>query len=447
MKKPAYGLNDAPRRWWNVVDKGLAELGGIPTRADRCCYVFHSSHHNPSKETVSRERSGTVPNTIELLDQAMEHLLDPVNGSISKNKTVIGAICLHVDDLFMTGNQEFVDTVVKKIGQKFKVGSEDKDDILFVGQRIRWIKGAEGTYVRVDQDRCIDELEEMLIEKHLKDDTPCTATQHTAYRSVLGMINWLQSRTQYQAAYRFSRCAACAAKPTIGDAKVLNKLVRSIKAEPSELRFWPLKGKLRILGYPDASYRNNEDKSSQRGQVIFLAEDRTSSANTRGSLVDYESQKIKRTTLSTTVAELYSLMKCYGTCQMLRGLWADISGVSVSVHLRTDANNLITTAQSTHLPEQKETIHMIQMLRKEALSGQLYDLAHVRTHACLSDCLTKASARPDALLGSVSTGNLEEADQHPSVRTLVKHRAFLQQYCFTYLSSAHLGCTFLGSTL
>ena len=119
--------------------------------------------------------------------------------------------------------------------------------------------------------------------------------------------------------YRFSRCASKAAKPTIGDARELSKLVRVLKATEIELRFWPLKGPLRILGYPDASYRNNDDKSSQRAHVIFLAEQRNpnlkskdlsalaesskkkqfkeseiSETSSRGSLVDYESHKITR---------------------------------------------------------------------------------------------------------------------------------------------------------
>ena len=34
MKKPAYGLNDAPRRWWNVVDSALKKFGLVPTCAD-----------------------------------------------------------------------------------------------------------------------------------------------------------------------------------------------------------------------------------------------------------------------------------------------------------------------------------------------------------------------------------------------------------------------------
>ena len=68
----------------------------------------------------------------------------------------------------------------------------------------------------------------------------------------------------------------------------------------------------------------------------------------------------------------------------------DISAACVAIHMRTDANNIVTTASTTRLPEQKETIHMIQMLRKEACSRQTEDLAHVVSVDCLSDCLTQA---------------------------------------------------------
>ena len=68
---------------------------------------------------------------------------------------------------------------------------------------------------------------------------------------------------------------------------------------------------------------------------IFIADQRVKNRrDTRGSLVFFESTKIKRTTLSTTVAELYALMKCFGTCQMLRGLWKDISGLDAEIHMR-----------------------------------------------------------------------------------------------------------------
>ena len=140
-------------------------------------------------------------------------------------------------------------------------------------------------------------------------------------------------------------------------------------------------------------------------------------------------------------------MKCYGTCLFLKGLWADLSGESVDIHMRTDAHNLITTASTTHLPEQKETIHMIQMLRKEANSGRIADLAHVSTHDCLSDCLTKHSAKPDNLVKAVETGILPNVDSHPPFRTMTEHKAYLIQWLNTYVFCQEPIDTFFGESL
>ena len=99
--------------------------------------------------------------------------------------------------------------------------------------------------------------------------------------------------------------------------------------------------------------------------TVFLAEPRERSSRdgmAYGSLIDHESQKIKKTVLSTTVAEQNSFMTCFGSCQFLRGLWVDISGEVANLHKRTDAKNLVTTARTIRLLEQKETIHMISML-------------------------------------------------------------------------------------
>ena len=141
-----------------------------------------------------------------------------------------------------------------------------------------------------------------------------------------------------------------AASPRIGDVKAVNMLARQIKSQPVELQFWPLTGPLRIIGFPDAYYRNNEDGSSQRGMAVFLAESRERSSKdgmSKRSLIDYDSQKIQKTVLSSTVAALYSFMKCFGSCQFLRGLWMDISGEVANIHMRTDAKNRHQQRQTT----------------------------------------------------------------------------------------------------
>ena len=58
--------------------------------------------------------------------------------------------------------------------------------------------------------------------------------------------------------------------------------------------------------------------------------------------------------------------------------------------MRTDAKKLVTSARTIDLLEQKETIHMISIWRKEACLGSIHDLAHIPTLNCLADCLTKS---------------------------------------------------------
>ena len=106
----------------------------------------------------------------------------------------------------------------------------------------------------------------------------------------------------------------------------------------------------------------------------------------------------------------------------LRGLWADCSGDALPIHIRTDASNLVTTAHTTHLPEQKETHHLIQMMRHESNTGQIHDLSHVTSEYCLADLLTKHSAKPDQLINSVETGTFVAVDMRPPFRALVIHK-------------------------
>ena len=41
-KKPAYGMKNATRRWWNILDQALCSFGIVSTQADRCCCVLYS---------------------------------------------------------------------------------------------------------------------------------------------------------------------------------------------------------------------------------------------------------------------------------------------------------------------------------------------------------------------------------------------------------------------
>ena len=104
----------------------------------------------------------------------------------------------------------------------------------------------------------------------------------------------------------------------------------------------------------------------------------------------------------------------------------DLTGDIAPINMRTDANNLVTTAKTTHLPEQEETVHMINQLRHEACTGQIEDLAHVISTECLSDALTKKDASSDVLRNAVKIGRLVNVDKHPPFREIMqnKHKAY-----------------------
>ena len=98
----------------------------------------------------------------------------------------------------------------------------------------------------------------------------------------------------------------------------------------------------------------------------------------------------------------------------------DLTGEVAYIHTRTDAKNLVTRASTIHSPEQKEPIHVIPMLRKEACSGSICHLAHISTQNCSADCLTEASAKADNLITAVKTEKLLDVDVNSNFRTLME---------------------------
>ena len=124
------------------------------------------------------------------------------------------------DDLIFAGTDDFLSSFARELKKSFQIGSLDENDVMFCGQRIL----KQGASVTVLQELCIEDLHEALIPKG-KDTDPLVGPDLTEYRSVLGKLNWLQSRTPFHISFHFSRCASASASATILDAKELNKVL------------------------------------------------------------------------------------------------------------------------------------------------------------------------------------------------------------------------------
>ena len=86
---------------------------------------------------------------MDLLDKAIDLLTDPIYGSPSKNQHVCGVLCLHVDDLFMAGDAEFLERVVNALRKDFQVGSEDKTTSCLLGSASGGQKTKKDTHIYV----------------------------------------------------------------------------------------------------------------------------------------------------------------------------------------------------------------------------------------------------------------------------------------------------------
>ena len=80
---------------------------------------------------------------------------------------------------------------------------------------------------------------------------------------------------------------------------------------------------------------------------------------------------------------------------------------------------------------------MIQMLRHEAVSGHMDDLAHVVSVDMMADVLTKADCVSGlkALTEAVKTGILPNVDAQVNFRELIKksHKAFFCSWILNYI--------------
>ena len=132
LKKLAYGMNDAPRRWWNIHDKALRTCGMILTRAYRCCCVLYSiQSRERAREHLGKGAVAQQNDTNDAFTKLREQseMEAATAGSPATGKSVAGIINLFVDDLFGTGGNEMEQRFLTRLRKDFQIGSEDWNDV------------------------------------------------------------------------------------------------------------------------------------------------------------------------------------------------------------------------------------------------------------------------------------------------------------------------------
>ena len=101
-------------------------------------------------------------------------------------------------------------------------------------------------------------------------DLHFTPTMHTRHSSLRGQKKGYKAGRSSSVATSFPDVLQRQFLQQLVMWRLLHKLARQLKSQPVKLQFWALTGPLRIIGFLDASYGNNEDGSSQSGMTDFF---------------------------------------------------------------------------------------------------------------------------------------------------------------------------------
>ena len=336
-------------------------------------------------------------------DPAMFYQTDTATGK------VVGLIGTHVDDFLMAGSKPWLNAMKKKVAENFTVGSEESQDYLYCGHRIK----QDGKQLTLDQEEFAAEIKPLLIEPGRKknNQAPVTDKERAQIRSYAGKLGWLGRTTRPDLLQAQIEASSMVTKATVGDLKNLAKAVARVGQErsiqvvprlPDNVNQWELEL------YTDASWQNIDDIGSTGGKVIIVR------AGAKSFPVTWSSNRLRRTCHSSQQAEIMALNEGLKDLGYVREMINEITGVTLNTTLLTDNKNVYSSVIATTAPQDKKVKVELASVREALRNEELGGIKHIPGNAgMLADPLTKRRASAADLLSVIQTGRSlgEERDQ------------------------------------
>ena len=359
LKTCIYGLKDASKTWYLSVKEKFIELGAKPSRYDPAVFIWHQ------------------------------------NGALK------GILCAHVDDFLFGGTQEFLDSVINPVREKFLVGSEYITAFRYLGLNIQQL---DDHSILIDQISYINMIKEIDVKKERKamKDTPLNNIERKKLKTLIGQLSWAAGQTRPDLAFDLCDLSSCVKNPTMLDLITANKVLAKAKAEPVVLNFKDLgdPNKIKIVAYNDSSFGNLKDGGSQGGFVIYVM-------NSTGhcSPIMWQSKKVRRVVKSAMAAETLVQVDSAEASLWIAFLLKEILGAKVSTKIEcyTDSHQLYDAVHSIKSIQDKRLRIDVAILR-EMIERKEVTVEWVTSSEQIADCLTKHGASATKLLATIAAG-------------------------------------------
>ena len=448
--KSVYGLDDAPRRWYEKLATKLCEVvldaagfkkGGFGLKRhwlDPCLFFKHGfkwekkpqggmgvaalDHFGTGEEKF--EIDGLKNDPAQLARDTMPTFADISVTGTRKRPILDGDTCLlaagtHVDDIIAAGDLPELELLDSFLSEVFNIGKLDKasgpDGILYRGVRIRKPSQFHVTVsMREYEEREIAPIKfqnlPVRIYQRNKDKLLDDKGQ-THYRGITGKLIWVGCNTRVDTNCMTSQAATMLGKATEADAIFINKIVDHIMDHPVTLQYYRLADisvPRCLRGSSDAAFKRRDERDERaRGGYLLCIGTRD---NPYVGLISFGSAKIHRVCKSPTGAEAIAISGLGDQMDNAYHLffWFYPKGDPTGVML-TDAFS-VTSTQFKYCGDVSANLTVDVALIRSRVRDGYYELVHQLGEFMAADGLTKNTTVANKVLMNFLLTNLLGAE-------------------------------------
>ena len=366
LEKPVYGLIDSARNWYASISQFLISVGCQVSLYDKALFSFHH------------------------------------------NNKLCGLTLLHVDDFIFSGNQKFLDTVIKPLKKKYEISKHESQIFKYIGIEISQnLKG-----IIFDQKKYLQCIEpaDIPISRQNHPDDALNKEEHTKYLSILGKVSWLAQILRPDLKFDVYLAATFNKSPTIQNLVDLNSLALKAKKYHRSVLFPKLATNTswRIVVYSDASFGNLDGKvNSARGYMVLLCDGKYA------NFLTWNSNKVTRVVTSVLEAETLALRDGVRHAELLRSILCNLlfatecnTGV-LQILAFTDSKQLWNAVHSNRKCKDVALYRDIRCLQEKITRGIITEIRWISNDEQLADCLTKKGASVKKIAALLESGELQ----------------------------------------
>ena len=348
-----YGLNDAPRKWYNKVHDVMLKLGGKVSVYDNALFLWHDGDNN-----------------------------------------LLGLLACHVDDFMFAGSDWFLSEVIGNVKKIFQVSSHQLSSFKFLGVNVN--QTSQG--ITVDQNQYIPSIDPIKIvpNRSSMNNVELSHDEKSELKRLSGQMLWVSSQTRPDLSYETCVMSNMGKHPTVMKVHEANKALAKLKSKNVCIKFPHLGDprKLSVLSYSDATYASLADGSSQGGVITFVE-----GINGKIAPICWSSKKLNRVTKSPLASETLALNEGADSGFFVASLLQEIFRTPSLpvVKCVTDNSSLTETLKTSNLVSDKrlrvDIARLREMVREEEITVEW-----VPGKLQVADALTKRGVSSDQLL-------------------------------------------------